>query len=730
MKITLPEYALVTLVGISGSGKSTFAKKHFKPTEIISSDYCRALASDDENDQSATADAFDILKYIASIRLKNKKLTVIDATNIQEHARKENRVVSSRFHAPDIAIVLNLPAEVCVERNKNRTDREINSKVTKWQRIQLKKSLRQLKREKYRQIYVLNTPEEVEAVTIVRQPMPTNYKEEKGPFDIIGDVHGCYEELVDLLKKLGYQVKKNQENALYGYEVIPPEGRKAVFVGDYVDRGPQNVKVLKLVMSMQQSGVALCVPGNHDDKLKRKLSGRNVQLKHGLAETVAELEKESEEFRKEVHQFLKKLPSHLELNGGRLVIAHAGLKANYHGRTSGKVWSFCLYGETTGKLDKDGLPERIVWAKDYLAKPLVVYGHTPVPEAEWINNTIDIDTGCVFGGKLTALRYPELDLVDVSPRRKYYDHARPIRPLLERKSGGKDDGLLDLGDVLGRNRIETRLMQNIVIQEENAMAALEVMSRFAIHPNWLIYLPPTMSPTETSKQKDWLEYPDDGLKYYKGQGIEQVVCEEKHMGSRAVVVVCKDETAAEERFGVKGDGIGVCYTRSGRSFFTDKKLEAEFLAKVRDGLTKTNFWEDFQTNWVLLDCELMPWSAKARALLENQYASVGTAAEVALTEVVKELEMAEKRGLDVPKLKANTIARKEMVGQYRNAYRQYCWPVASLDDYKLAPFHLMATEGKVYFDQTHEWHMKTIRQYCSAENGLFFHTQYKIIGLS
>jgi protein phosphatase len=291
-----------------------------------------------------------------------------------------------------------------------------------------------------------------------------------------------------------------------------------------------------------------------------------------------------------------------------------------------------------------------------------------------------------------------------------------------------------MDDVLGKRIISTRLSHNITIREENAIAALEVMSRFAANPKWLIYLPPTMSPSETSKEPGLLEHPAEAFAYYRHEGVPKVVCEQKHMGSRAVVVVCRDETAARRRFGVVDDGAGICYTRTGRRFFDDRKIEAELLDVLRSALNKLGFWEEFQTEWVCLDCELMPWSAKAQALLKDQYAAVGAAARAALDDTVGTLEQATANGVDVSELLKRQSDRKTMAQQYLRAYQHYCWPV---NDLKLAPFHILATEGKVHTDKQHDWHMETIRRICEASNtvghgynDLLLATPYRIVDVT
>jgi protein phosphatase len=732
MKITLPELSLVVLIGCSGSGKSTFARKHFKPTEILTSDTCRALVSDDENKQAATDDAFDVLHFIAKKRLARGLLTVVDATNIDPESRRPLVQIAREFHTLPVAVVLLPPERICHERNTARPDRDFGPHVIRRQRMTLRRGLRGLQREGFRHVFILESPEDIDAATIERQPLWNNLRHERGPFDIIGDIHGCYDELVDLLSKLGYSLvprSDTEEDA----DVTPPPGRKAVFLGDLVDRGPKTPAVLRLVMNMVASGAALCVPGNHDMKLVRKLRGKNVNLTHGIAETLAQLEPEPPEFKQQVLAFLDDLVSHYVLDGGKLVVAHAGMKESMQGRGSGAVREFALFGETTGETDEFGLPVRYPWASEYRGRATVVYGHTPVPEPEWLNHTINIDTGCVFGGRLTALRYPERELVSVPARAQYAVPAKPFLPVESTAPASSaqmlHDDILDLEDVLGKRIIETRLHGRVTIREENAIAALEVMSRFAANPKWLIYLPPTMSPTETSERPGMLEHPEQAFSFFRSRGIGEVVCEEKHMGSRAVVIVCRDERAAAKRFGVEGE-IGIVYTRTGRRFFEDRDLETAFLHRLRAAAESARLFDELSTSWLCLDCELMPWSAKAQALLKDQYAAVGAAARAAIPEAVAVLEQAAQRLHSARDLAARLRSRQQMVTQYTDAYRRYCWPVNSIDDLKLAPFHLLAAEGRTYLDKDHRWHMESLARLAACDPNLLLATNHRSVDLS
>jgi protein phosphatase len=755
MKITIPELSLIVFIGASGSGKSSLARKHFQPTEVISSDYCRALISDNENDQSISKQAFEVVHFIATQRLKLGKLTAIDATNVQKEARKPLLQLARQYHVFPVAIVLDIPEKTCQQSNQTRPDRDFGSHVVARHSKLLKQSLRSLEKEGFRYVFHLKSEEEVETLEIERQPLWNDKKHETGAFDIIGDIHGCSDELEILLEQLGYKTKTETLTPDRTFWDAPtyyhPEGRRLIFLGDLVDRGARILDTMKIVRNAIVSGNGFCVAGNHDNKLLRKLKGRNVNINHGLAESIAEIESLPETIKttatQEIQDFLESLVSHYVLDEGKLVVAHAGLKEELQGRGSKSVREFALYGETTGEIDEFGLPVRLNWASEYRGKAMVAYGHTPVPEATWLNNTIDLDTGCVFGGKLTALRYPERELVSVDAFKVY---CEPVKPLTSRLHSTlklseaealtepttnfltpqqQVDDILDISDVLGKKVIHTAIQPQIIVREENSVTALEIMSRFAANPKWLIYLPPTMSPVATSHRADFLEYPTEAFNYYQEQGINEVICEEKHMGSRAIVIVCQNENVARQRFGVVGGEIGICYTRTGRKFFDSPSLEAEFLSKVKKALTDSDFWVKLTTDWVCLDCELMPWSAKARELLRQQYAAVGVASQVALNDATTLLSQAAARGIDVTAQLQHYQQRQQMAADYVKAYRRYCWSVDSLADLKLAPFHILATEKAVHTDKSHIWHMETIAEICAADLQLLLATNYKTVNL-
>lgn len=716
----IPDFSLVVLIGATGSGKSHFAAQWFQPTEVVSSDAARGMVNDDVTDQSASADAFEIVNVIAGKRLKNRRLTVIDATNVRAADRRQWIDLARRWHALPVAIVIDPGLSVCVERNKGRPDRNFGPGVPQRMIEEIRRSIGGLQREGFRQVWRLQSVEAIAETRIERKPLWTDKRADSGPFDIIGDVHGCAYELKLLLTQLGYV----WSDGTLGH----PAGRKLVFVGDLVDRGPDSPEVLRIAMDTQRRGMAYIVQGNHDQKLSRWMDGRKVTVSHGLQDSIDQLQAKTPEFRSEVKQFLDDLRSHYWLDGGRLAVAHAGLKEEMVGRGSGAVRDFALYGETTGETDEFGLPVRRDWAAAYRGNTTIVYGHTPVVAAEWVNNTICIDTGCVFGGRLSALRWPERELVSVPAAKTYAEPVRPLRPERSTSAQAEADGALNYTDVSGRRWIDTSLFKRVVVAEENAAAALEVMSRFAIAPQWLIYLPPTMSPVETSPADGWLERPEEAFSFYRERGQSSVVLEEKHMGSRAVIAVCRDAEVAARRFGVMSGDAGAIWTRTGRSFFDSKAMTEAVLSRVRDAITGAQIWDELKSDWLLLDAEVMPWSVKSAALIQQQYEPVAIAAQAGLNAALAAADAASARGIDAVALQDRLRSRHSRVSNLADTWRPYCWPVETVNDLRIAPFHVLASEGAVHFDKGHLWHVAIAERLALAGQPLQ-RTNYRRVGL-
>lgn len=741
LSIELPTPSLVLLIGASSAGKSSFAARHFAPTEILSSDHFRALISDDENDGSATTDAFELLYALAAKRLARGLTTVIDATNIRAADRARAVALAQAHDLLAVAIVLDLPEEELLSRHTQRPERDFAARVIQRQRNELRRGLRGLAREGIRQSWRLESSSEVGAVTVQRVPLFPDKRHLSGPFDVIGDVHGCLSELQDLLAQLGYDPQHGWQH---------PEGRTAIFVGDLIDRGPDSAGVLRLVRGMVAAGAALAVMGNHDDKLAQALRARvHPHSKHSkgqwpadLSTTLAELAALPAVEQGQLREFVSGLISHLMLDEGRLVVAHAGLPAQYQGRASARVRSFALYGDVDGSLDEQGLPLRRDWAANYDGAALVVYGHTPVYQPRWVGQTVNIDTGCVFGGTLTALRYPERQTVSVPARQAYAEPpASMSAPTATADAQAQcspcstPERPFDLANFLAGETLETERGGRIRVPATARAAAVAAYALHGVDPRLCAYLPPTMSPVATSPDAltlGLLEHPAQAFSYFRKHGVTQVICEEKHMGSRAVVLLCRNETAGGRQFGqgsLNSQGLlGTVYTRTGQRFFAPD-WEEDILRRAAAAATHAGLWETFGSDWLLLDAEILPWSLKAEDLIREQYAAVGAAGLAGLTASAAALQAGHTRGLP---LHAELIRTEQRLGHltaYRAAYRNYVRRIAGPQEVQIRPFHLLAAQGQTFFDRPHLWHLKQLAALAGADNMLFGHTAFRLVEL-
>lgn len=360
MTIEIPELCLLALVGAAGSGKSTFAAARFRPTEVVSSDACRALVADREDDQSATPAAFEVLHLVARLRLRRRRLTVVDAVSARPADRRPLLDLAAEADCAAVALVLDPPEAVCVRRDRERPGRTVGGAVIAAQREAIHRSLAGLREEGFAAVHVLAAEAEIDAAAVRRMPLPGNRRWERGPFDVVGAVEGRLDALAALLARLGYPPA-----------AAHPEGRKAVFAGDLVGGGAGDEAVVRLVRSMSEAGAALAVRGDRDEELAGRLPGAEAA-------------------------FLRGLPCHLVLAGGRLAVAHAGIRADLQGRDSPRVTAVCLHGEPG-------------WAARYRGRALVVHSHEPVPCPRFEGRTVYLRTS----GGLAALRYPELELVPV-----------------------------------------------------------------------------------------------------------------------------------------------------------------------------------------------------------------------------------------------------------------------------------------------------------------------------
>jgi len=409
-------------------------------------------------------------------------------------------------------------------------------------------------------------------------------------FDIIGDVHGCDVELVALMKRLGHPTDP----------ALPhPEGRTLVFVGDLVDRGPASPTVVLRVKTLVEAGRARCVAGNHDIRLAEALRGLPVEPGHGLEASLEQLSPLPADVRDAVAGFLAGLPGHLVLDDGRLVVAHAGLEEIHHGSDSSAAREAAIHGAYTGRFDDRPMPVRDDWASRYSGTAAVVQGHTPVAETEWFNNTICIDTGCVYGDRLTALRWPEREVVSVPAATVWGRSARgplPPRRLAARAAVEPAAILPPAAETLATLRTSAAA--------EADRAGHGTPDGNQVHDRWVIHLPPTMSACDATHHGDGLEHPLGAFAYYAAQGLGRVVCQEKHTGLRAVVVVCRDAQVAALRFGVRDGSTGAIHSRTGHRFLAAAE-ETLLVDTVRTAAGAAGLWETLATDWLCLDGELI-----------------------------------------------------------------------------------------------------------------------------
>jgi protein phosphatase len=406
--------SVIMLIGAPGCGKSSWATNHFTDHEILRSDYYRYLVSGDENDQGASKGAFKILDLILDERLKHDDghTCVIDATNINPKQRINIVQAAKKYNKPVYAVVFGVDEAQNLTWNRKRA-RVVPEDVIRNFRERLTEVTDEvLAQEGVSTVYRIDPTDnnKIQRMSVG----PNAHYDDPGPFDIIGDVHGCAGELAELLFNLGYCYQD-------AMSFVHPYGRKAVFVGDLVDRGPNSSMVLETVFLMTGFGNAYIVASNHDDKFKRYLKGNKVKVGNGLQMTIDQIKDWTPEQRQVYFEWLDAVPSHLVLDNGKLVVSHAGLEERYHGRDEKKVKDLAMYGITTGQVGEDGFIIREDLAARYTGQAIQVHGHIVVDDPGPRSNIWDVDQGCVFGGKLTALRYPEMEIIQVAAKQIYYE---------------------------------------------------------------------------------------------------------------------------------------------------------------------------------------------------------------------------------------------------------------------------------------------------------------------
>lgn len=740
MRIGLPHAGIVLLIGPSNSGKSTLLKRlveegEILPSEVLSSDDFRMLVSDKEfidwrnrpQDEAAglldeyqeiSGEAFAMMDAVIEARCRLNKLVVVDATHLRSEDRRRYIALAKKNHVPIQAIVLDVSERVLTDRDENRDNPRGKRRIKQQFQI-FRNEKRFIKKEGFVSVHTVKVTEEVE---VFRHSNPIEVDLENG-IDMIGDVHGCFEELIELLMKLGYA---ENENGFYEH----PEGRKFVSVGDVMSRGPASLETMLFFLKHVKNGRALMIDSNHGWKIARWLDGRQVVLSHGDERVEEEFLKYEEregtdkanELKRQLKEFLLEAPSHyvFKKNGvPTLVCAHAGIRDAFIGKQSEAVSDFCRYGDTGG-FDEKGKPVRNDWTVGHGNRLLIVWGHDPKPKPLLINNTINIDQGVVFGGELTAYRYPEREFMSIKAKGDYSGAAD--NPLAEWEKNRLNPP--NIGKFINGYSVLTDSLGEVKIPQELVKPAIDAVSHYTIPIEQLVYIPPTMSPTpKPSGLPEYLEHPKEAIDYYRSNGITTLIAEKKHMGSRGILFLFKDKVAAAKHTGI--ESLGCIYTRTGKRFF-ESEAEAEMLLQLNEELTRIHYFEEHQTDWVLLDAEIMPWNLKAKELISSQYAHVAENAVLDRSLLKEKLSAALPGNSELQAWLDEYEEKLENAIDFQKVFQKYCWDIDSSKPIQIAPFHVLAHSNETFFDKPHTWHMEMNRQLAS-QSDLFVETEFKVI---
>jgi polynucleotide kinase-phosphatase len=739
-KILLPHAGIVLMMGPSSSGKTTLLKRLVEEevllaSEVVSSDQFRLMLSDKafmdwKNHPKEEADvlydeyqqisklAFEALDYMVARRCELNKLTIIDATHLQSADRLRFVQLARKQHVPIAVIAIEATESELLMWDEVREHPRGKKRIRQQQQV-FKRQVKYLKKEGYSAQYILQA-EELGNITFERKSDRFILDVANG-LDVIGDIHGCFDEFLELLTKLGYE---QSDEGLY----IHPEGRKIVSVGDIMSRGPKSLASMEFFYQHIQAGLAYMIDSNHGWKIARWLDGRKVKMQHGDEELVAEFDRfeaengaeQTNECKDAYRQMLLQAPSHYVIrnNGTDIaVVVHAGIKDKFIGKHSKSISDFCRYGDVQG-IDASGKPIRKDWFHQHHSKQLIIWGHDPKPQPIFVQNTVNIDQGVVFGGHLTAFRFPERDFVMVPAKQDYAKVAdNPLQKWEEMRLAPPN-----LGALIDGYSVLTEVSGEVKIPGKMVKTALDDLSHFTIPLEELVYIPPTMSPTpQVSSLQTYLEHPSEAFSYYRSQDVSEMIVEKKHMGSRGVLLIFQNDKAAKKYIG--RETKGVIYTRTGRAFF-QKPLGDKVLQLLQEDLQP--YFAKHQTEFVLLDAEILPWNLKAKELIQKQYAHVGEMALLDRTKRMEYLQAARDNGAAVDTWIEETKEQLQHTATFRESFQQYIWETEGLEGIEIAPFHILAHSGKTFFDKTHLWHMDRSKE-LSEHSSLIVETAYRVI---
>lgn len=681
----IPDPALIVISGGNRDARQEVTQRLFAKEERMFVDDLYQWIPEIKNPgaNSVDTDLEEVFLSIIRLRLKRNRMTVIDIEGRSRSFRSELVRLGKRYHLEPVWIVLcsegNPPAE-----NFERTCRQ----------------------EGFREVWFADV-EQTQKLEVVRTKSPTLFLNWKGPFDIIGDVHGCFEELLSLLKELGYSWEGDPWNPEAGLKLQTASRRFPVFVGDLVDRGPYPKETLKLVMHLCRTGQAGAVPGNHDEKIARALSGVQFRKRdEDFARTLKLASADGDEFMEAVAEWIHSMPSHMVLDEGKLVVAHAGSKRSHHGRNSKSIREFCLYGATTGKTDELGLPERLNWAAEYDGSAWVIYGHTPVSAPRWENRTVNIDTGCAYGGYLTALRYPEMETVSEPSRKEYAVSKRylPLNHVLRRKLASQEKPLSSVEnhenaaiaggffvggkkyqsweDFIGLEEVDAGRRGVIALRGEKVRAAIDWLKANHWSEDIEGFVPPSVVAAEANSTSSELECPSSVFRYLKNNRSTMAVCSSWIPGPISIVKLKRESSN-----GVKRGSI---------------------LERLEKALSNSGFWERSSANQALFEMVIDDRAGRGRQKSSERKLKDWVQESQALAEVgmfdtraiLERLNRAMEHGNDLVALTARYQKTRERLVRFSH------WADSVLDSSNpsvcIHQMRLLATDQEVVLEQDHD----------------------------
>jgi len=719
MEIILPEIALVVVLGPSKSGKTTFTRKHFAPSEVFHLDEIHEHYAPERKGSDTEADDLDTFHFLLEKRLKQGLLTVIDGSFITQSSRKKMREIARRYSTQLIGIWMDLPESELVSRH-TQGDSMAKARL-EMARLQAHADKFQL--EGFKQVYRLDTQADIDAVDFVRTQFSCNQRALSGPFDVIGDVHGCLVELESMLAQLGYVQAEGAPTYRH------PDGRTAIFVGDLISRGPSSLATLAIVRAMVAHGSALSVKGNHETDLLSAMQGQEINLHNGLQPTLDQVAQLPAEEQEQILAFIDQLPFHLLLDEGKLAVAHGGIKANMQGRESADIESFNLYAESGGPSNHWGMEIKPTWALEYEGNATVVHGHLPVKTATWTKQVLNLDTGCVYGGHLSAFRYPEREIVTVKADQEYATFVDTSPP---------EDGLanpeirphqsVDFARITGRNLVSTSAQYYISIKDDIAPTVLDHLVQNGTHPGQLVYLPPLLSPTKSSSIPGYLEHPREAFNYYAKKGLSEVIVEEMQGGAKTTILLAKDQQTAYKKLCISDKSLGIAINSLGSYSFQNEAIGNTFIERFHSLVTELGIWETLSTDWICVEGELLPSSNHWQGM-EDHFQRMQAGGSAVFPAGIAALEEAQTQGVDVSDLLNRTLKRQEKNKQFNRQLETEGKAPERLEDYRFVPSFLLASEGDLHFEKQLSWHFEWWKN-CQERDALFQPSVWQLVSLN